>query len=108
VDLLSRHWTVRALDLEVDTQCPGIDTVYFRLSDKAILSGIHIGEADVDANYDATLERYGTDGGQFLTMMANLFQLDKSLRAVISVLDVAGQVVEYTGTLNDEEDDDEV
>ncbi|TPB56615.1 recombination-associated protein RdgC [Salmonella enterica] len=108
VDLLSRHWTVRALDLEVDTQCPGIDTVYFRLSDKAILSGIHIGEADVDANYDATLERYGTDGGQFLTMMANLFQLDKSLRAVISVLDEAGQVVEYTGTLNDEEDDDEV
>ncbi|QMV34348.1 putative recombination associated protein [Salmonella phage vB_SentM_sal2] len=39
-------------------------------------------------------------------MMANLFQLDKSLRAVISVLDEAGQVVEYTGTLNDEDDDE--
>jgi DNA recombination-dependent growth factor C len=105
-DLLDNDYTPRALDFSVDTQTIGIDRVWLRLTDKAIVSGLHIGEADVDANYDATLEHYGTDGGLFLSMMANLFQLDKSLHALFRSLDETGEiVVEYTATL---EDDDEV
>lgn len=105
-DLLENLYTPRALEFSVDTETIGIDKVWLRLSDKAIISGLHIGEADVDANYDATLERYGTDGGQFLSMMANLFQLDKSLHALFRIFDEVPEiVVEYTAVL---EDDDEV
>lgn len=104
-DLLDSDYTPRALDFSIDTNVIGIDRVWLRLTDKAIISGLHIGEADVDANYDATLEHYGTDGGLFLTMMANLFQLDKSLQALIRSLDETGEIiVEYTATLEDDEE----
>lgn len=77
-----QHYTPRALDIELRTGIRGIDTVSYRLSDKAILTGLTIGDADVDANYDATLAQYDNDSGQFVTMMANLLQLIISLQAV--------------------------
>ena len=75
-------------------------------SDKAVISGVHIGEADVDANYEATLERYNNDSGTFLTYMANLFQTVLSLHDVIDVFrDKMDITVEVDAQL---EDDDEV
>lgn len=95
LDRITSHYTVRALDISVDTGYQGIGSVNLRLADKAILSGIHIGEADYDAQHEATLERYGTDGTAFLTMMANLFQLVISLRELMVFFEKNGQVVEF-------------
>lgn len=108
LDYLARHYTVRALNMRIDEgeMRPGVGNVFFRLTDKAIISGIHIGEADVDANYEATLERYNNDSGTFLTYMANLFQTVLSLQDVIDVFrDKMDITVEVDAQL---EDDDEV
>lgn len=96
LDRITSHYTVRALDIAVDSHIVGIDAINLRLSDKAILSGIHIGEADYDAQHEATLERYGTDGTSFLTMMANLFQMVRSLQALMAYFETNAQVVEFT------------
>lgn len=115
-ELLGSAYTARAITLAVDTDIAGIGSVSFKLSDKAIITDLHIGEADIDAHYEATLDRYGTDGGQFMTMMANLFQLVISLKALMGVLDDHGQLVDFTREFDDPddimsdepEDDDEV
>lgn len=115
-DLLASAYTARAITMAVDTDIHGIGSVSFKLSDKAIITDLHIGEADIDAHYEATLDRYGTDGGQFMTMMANLFQLVTSLKAVMSIFDDHGQLAEFTREFDDpddimsdeDEDDDEV
>lgn len=107
MECLTSHYTIRALEMSMSDFPAGIDKVTFRLSDKAIVTGMYIGEADVDARAEATLERYGTDGAAFLTMMANLFQVVHSLRCVLGKLDEDGCVVEFQREIT-EEDDDEV
>ena len=96
LDCITSHYTVRALDLSVESNIVGIGNINLRLTDKAILSGIHIGEADYDAQHEATLERYGTDGTAFLTMMANLFQLVHSLKALMVFFQTNEEEVEFT------------
>lgn len=108
LDYLARHYTVRALNLKIDAgeMRNGVGDVFLRLTDKAIISGIHIGDADVDANYDATLERYDNDSGSFLTYMANLFQTVISLQDVVDFFRDKLEITdEFTSQL---EDDDEV
>lgn len=108
LDYLQRHYTVRALNLKIDASemRTGVGDVFLRLTDKAIMSGIHIGEADVDANYDATFERYNNDSGAFLAMMANLFQTVLSLQDVIGFFrDTLEVTDEFTSLLEDDEDE---
>lgn len=108
LDYLTRHFTVRALDLKIDAGLSrvGVGDVFFRLIDKGILTGLHVGDADVDANYDATLDLYNNDSGQFLTYMANLFQIVLSLDDIIDAMRVYLDAVQpiYVPT----DDDDEV
>lgn len=87
LDYLTRHFTVRAMDMKIDGALTrqGIGDLHFRLADKAIITGLHIGEADVDANYDDVLDRYHNDSAAFLTYMANLFQLVLSLNDMMDV-----------------------
>lgn len=104
-ELISQSYTPRALDMAVALNTAGLENMFFRLTDKAILTGIHIGDADVDANYDATLENYQNDGASFLTLMANLFMMDKSLSALMARFNDVSMLAEITDSL---EEDDEV
>lgn len=95
LDRITSHYTVRALDLSVESGIAGLGDLYFRLADKGIISGLQIGEADYDALQEQTLDRYGTDGSAFLTMMANLFQMVHSLRALMDHFEKNGQLNEF-------------
>lgn len=111
-ELINDFFTVRALDIELKTDT-ALGDIGFRLSDKGILTAIDIGDPDIDANYDATLEQYGNDSGKFLTMMANLFHFVKSMEYVTSKLNVddalhegATAVMEMLDELVEEEDEE--
>lgn len=104
-DLIGQGYTPRALDMSIALKTAGLENMFIRLTDKAIVSGIHIGDADVDANYDATLENYQNDGASFLTLMANLFMMDRSLAALMARFKDVQMLAEITDYL---EEDDEV